>query len=74
MCVSHTRRQVEGPRNWSHRVNSVSFAGLLCVDQTQGAFVGVDTFPNKKALSFHSLLGESWHISFCLNKLLIWSN
>ena len=31
-------------------------------------------FSNKTALSFYSLPGDSWHVSFCLNKLLIWSN
>lgn len=45
MCVSHTRRQVEEPRNLSQNVNSATVARLLCV-----AFVGVGTSLHKKAL------------------------
>lgn len=42
--------------------------------RTKGMHGVLTHFPNKTALSFYSLPGDSWHVSFCLNKLLIWSN
>lgn len=66
--MSRLERGSGGMQELAERVNQVKWASHF-YPRTKELCGGLTHFPNKMALSFYSLPGDSWHVSFCLNKL-----